>query len=354
MPNPPDEPRAAKVSWAAAMLGAALGGLSSPSVWPVALAGFLGRGGLILFLVPIIVLPTPAGVANLVAPWVVPLWSGEISAQIVLVVVAAVALIVGSVVAGGMLGAWADVVLIREAAEDEELGFGPVVQRPRPRRGLIAQAFGVRLIAHLPLAVALFWGAARIAEAGARELRNPLEVVSPFALRVIAAVPDALAVVVVAWLIGEAAGGLAVRHLLLGGASPGRCLREAYVGLVRQPSSLATLVLTTFGLLVTLVPSVVAAGVGWSWARVMLLGGGLPADSVVAIVLFVVLWLGGLTLAAGVAAWRSYAWTAEWMRHRVAASWDPDPTAEHEVGTIGGSGSPRPGGWSSSGSSGTV
>jgi hypothetical protein len=352
MPNPPDETPAAKVKWAAAMLGAALGALSSPAAWAVALAGFLGRGGLILFLVPIIVLPTPAGVANLVAPWVVPLWSGEISAQIILILVGAVALIVGSIVAGGMLGAWADLVLVREASLNEELGFGPVVQRPR--RGLAGQAFGVRLLAHLPLAIALFWGAARIAEAGARELRNPLEVVSPFAVRVISSVPDAVAVVFLAWLIGEAAGGLAVRHLLLGGGSPGRSLREAFIDLVRYPSSLATLLLTTVGLLVTLVPSVVAAGVGWSWARQMLLGGGLPTDSVVAIVLFVVLWLGGLALAAGVATWRSYAWTAEWMRHRVAAGWDPGATAEHEIGTIGGSGSPRPGGWSSSGSSGTV
>lgn len=352
MSNPTDEPRAASVSWPMAMLGAALGALSAPAAWPVALAGFLARGGLVLFLVPIIVLPTPAGVANLVAPWVVPLWSGQVSPQIVAIVGLAVALVVGSIAAGGLLGAWADLLLIREAAANEELGFRPVI--PRPRRRLAAEAFTVRLLAHAPLAVALAWGAARIAEAGAQELRNPLEVVSPFAIRVVTAVPDAVAAVFVTWLIGEAAGGLAVRHLVLGGASPGRSLREAFLDLVRHLSSLATLLLTTFGLLVTLVPSVVAAGVGWSWARVMLLGGGLPPDTVVAIVLFVILWLGGLALAAGVTTWRSYAWTAEWLRHRVPSGWDPGSTPEHEVGTIGGSSSPRPGGWSSSGSSGTV
>jgi hypothetical protein len=352
MSSPTDEPPATSVSWPMAMLGAALGALSAPAAWPVGLAGFLARGGLILFLVPIMVLPTPAGVANLIAPWVVPLWSGQVSAQLVVVVALAVGLAVGSIVAGGMLGAWADLVLIREAAANEELGFGPVV--PRPRRMLAAEAFAVRLLAHAPLALALAWGAARIAEAGAQELRNPLEVVSPFAIRVVAAVPDAVAAVFVTWLIGEAAGGLAVRHLVLGGASLGGSLRAAFLDLVRHPSSVGTLLLTTFGLLVTLVPSVVAAGVGWSWARMMLLGGGLPPDTVVAIVLFVVLWLGGLALAAGVATWRSYAWTAEWLRHRPALEWDPGPSPEHEVGTIGGSGSPRPGGWSSSGSSGTV
>jgi len=131
-------------------------------------------------------------------------------------------------------------------------------------------------------------------------------------------------------------------------------LREGYLDLLRYPSSVATVALTTFALLVTLVPSVVAAGVGWSWARVMLLGGALPPEAVAAIVLFVVLWLGGLALAAGVAAWRSCAWTAEWLRHRVGSGWDAGTVGEHEVGTIGGSGSPRPGGWSSDGSSGTV
>jgi hypothetical protein len=334
------------------MLGGALGALAAPGSWPVALAGFLARGGLILFLVPIVVVPTPAGVANVVAPWLVPFVFGQVSAEAVVILGLTAVGIVGWVLAGGLLGAWADVVLIREASANEELGFGPIAAPPRRRP--IARALVVRLLAHAPLAIALAWGAARIGQAGYRELVNPLEVVSPLAVRIVSAVPDAVAAVVVAWLIGEAAGGLAVRHLLTGGASVGRSVREAYLDLVRYPSTLATLAVTTFGLLVTLAPSVVAAGVGWSWARMMLLGGALPPQSGVAIVLFVVLWLGGLALAAGVAAWRSYAWTAEWLRHRVASGWDPRPAPEHEVGTIGGSGSPHPEGWSSSGSSGTV
>ncbi|MEX2010991.1 MAG: hypothetical protein WEF51_02005 [Chloroflexota bacterium] len=348
----PDPARAASVTWPMAMLGGALGALSAPAAWPVALAGFLARGGLVLFLLPIVVLPTPAGVANVVAPWLVPFVFGQVSLQVVAILATIAAVAVGWVVAGGILGGWADVALIRDAAANEELGFGSIV--PPPRRRAAAQVFALRLIAHAPLAAALAWGAARIGQAGYRELINPLEVVSPLAVRVIAAVPDAVALLLVTWLIGEAAGGLAARHFVLGGATPGHSLREGYLDLVRYPSSLATLVLTTFGLLVTLVPSVVAAGVGWSWARVMLLGGALAPEAVAAIVLFVVLWLGGLALAAGVVAWRSYAWTAEWLRRRVGSGWDVGTVAEHEVGTIGGSGSPRPGGWSSTGSSGTV
>ena len=334
------------------MLGGALGALSAPAAWPVALAGFLARGGLVLFLVPIIVLPTPAGVANVVAPWLVPFVFGQVSVEVVAIIAVTTGAAVGWVVAGGILGAWADVTLFRDAAANEELGFRSVV--PPPGRRLVVHAFAIRLIAHAPLALGLAWGAARIGQAGYRELVNPLEVVSPLAVRIISAVPDAVALVLLTWLVGEAAGGLAARHFVLGGASPVRSLREGYLDLVRYPSSLATLVLTTLGLLGTLGPSVVAAGVGWSWARVMLLGGALPPEAVASTVLFVILWLGGLALAAGVAAWRSYAWTAEWQRHRVGSGWDAGTVVEHEVGTIGGSGSPRPGGWSSTGSSGTV
>jgi hypothetical protein len=305
------------------MLGGALGALAAPGSWPVALVGFLARGGLILFLVPIVVVPTPAGVANVVAPWLVPFVFGQVSAEAVVILGLTAAGILGWIVAGGLLGGWADVVLIRDASANEELGFGPIAAPPRRR--LNRQAFVVRLLAHVPLAVALAWGAARIGQAGYRELVNPLEVVSPLVVRIVSDVPDAVAAVLVAWLVGEAAGGLAVRHLVLGGASPARSVREAWLDLVRQPSTLATLGLTTFGLLVTLVPSVAAAGVGWSWARMMLLGGALPPQAGVAIGLFVVLWLGGLALAAGVAAWRSYAWTAEWLRHRVGSGWDLGP-----------------------------
>jgi hypothetical protein len=350
----PDPPRAASVTWPMAMLGGALGALSAPAAWPVALAGFLARGGLVLFLLPIMVLPTPAGVANVVAPWLVPFAFGQVSLEAVAILATTAAAAVGWIAAGGILGGWADVALIRDAAANEELGFGSIVPPPARHGRLAVQVFALRLVAHAPLGAALAWGAARIGQAGYRELVNPLEVVSPLAVRVIAAVPDAVALVLVTWLIGEAAGGLAARHFVLGGGSPGRSLRQGYLDLVRYRSSLATLVLTTFGLLVTLVPSVVAAGVGWSWARVMLLGGALPPEAVAAIVLFVVLWLGGLVLAAGVAAWRSYAWTAEWLRRRVGSGWDAGTVAGHEVGTIGGSGSPRPGGWSSTGSSGTV
>jgi hypothetical protein len=334
------------------MLGGALGALSAPAAWPLALVGFLARGGLLLFLLPIIVLPTPAGVANVVAPWLVPFVFGQVSVEAVAIIAITIAAALGWVVVGGILGAWADVALFREAAANEELGFGPIVPAPRHRGAL--QVFVIRLIAHAPLALALAWGAARIGQAGYRELVNPLEVVSPLAVRVISAVPDAVALVLVTWLVGEAAGGLAARHFVLGGASRGRSIREGYLDLVRHPSSLGTLVVTTIGLLVTLVPSVVAAGVGWSWVRFVLLGGAVASEAVAATVLFVVLWLGGLALAAGVGAWRSYAWTAEWLRHRVGFGWETGTVAEHEVGTIGGSGSPRPGGWSSTGSSGTV
>ena len=203
MSAPASRSPAPAVPWPTAMLGGALGALAAPGSWPVALAGFLARGGLILFLVPIVVVPTPAGVANVVAPWLVPFVFGQVSAEAVVILGLTAAGILGWIVAGGLLGAWADVVLIRDASANEELGFGPIAAPPRRR--LNRQAFVVRLLAHAPLGIALAWGAARIGQAGYQELVNPLEVVSPLVVRIVSDVPDAVAAVLIAWLIGAAA-----------------------------------------------------------------------------------------------------------------------------------------------------
>ena len=54
--------------WPAATVAALLHPLERPESWWVALAGFLARGGLLLFLLPILVLHTPAGVQTELSP----------------------------------------------------------------------------------------------------------------------------------------------------------------------------------------------------------------------------------------------------------------------------------------------
>ena len=52
-----------------ATLGASLlAVLARPSTWAFGLLGFLVRGGWLLVVAPIVVVPTPIGLANIVAP----------------------------------------------------------------------------------------------------------------------------------------------------------------------------------------------------------------------------------------------------------------------------------------------
>jgi hypothetical protein len=339
--------------WREAMLGALVLTLARPSSWAVALAGFLARGGLLWFLVPIVPLPTTASLANEVSPRLRPVVLGEITPDFVLLASSILAAVGVAVVVGGLIGGWADAQLVRAAAADEELGYE--LHMAPVSRGLAGRAAAVRTVAHLPLLAARVAATPVLIAAVYAELTNPGEVVTPLVVRTLARIPEAVALVVGAWLLGEAAGGLGVRRLVLrGGPWPAAAL-GGYRDLVRAlPSSLATFALTTVSIVAALVPAALAAGLGWSFARLALLGGRSEVEIVATVVLFVAIWVGGLVIGGAAVAWRSHAWTAEWLRRgasRVAAG----PGAGHwAVGTIGGSNRDRRGDWSSPGASGTL
>src|SRR6185312_15190099 len=69
----------------AALGGALLVTLTTPATWPLALAAFLLRGGFLLVTIPIVVLPTPVGLGNVLAPWITPLALGSITPAFVAV-----------------------------------------------------------------------------------------------------------------------------------------------------------------------------------------------------------------------------------------------------------------------------
>lgn len=335
------------------MVAAALTALARPALWVVALAGFLARGGIVAFLLPIVVLPSPSGIANVIAPSLTSFAFGLVSSSFVEIVAALIALVLGWIVVGGLVGAWADIELFRAAVGDEELdvGGGYVV---RPGRGTVARALAVRLLAHLPLAVALGWGAVRIVLAAYAELITPFEVVTPLFIRVLGDVPDAIAVIVTLWLLGEAAGGLAVRHAVLGRKSAAASVRDGWLDLVRRPrSSLGTLLATEVAVGLAVVSSALAASVVWSWARLAILGRDGLAEIGAAIGILVAVWLGGLVLTSVAVAWRSLAWTAEWLRGMPRPAVD-EKVGASSLGTFGGADHARPGGRSSSRSSGTL
>jgi hypothetical protein len=328
-----------------ALLAALLATLEHPGDWVAALTGFLARGGILAFLLPIVVLPTPAGIQVEIAPLLVPFVFGQVSPGLSTLAAIVGGLVVAWLFLGGLVGAWADATLARRVAGAP----------PDPRPAITFTVVTARLLAHLPLVLALVWGAARIVATTYAELLTPFEVSTPLAIRVIAGAPDAIAAVALAWLLGEAAGGLAVREVVLGGRSALAAAVLGWVGLVGRPiGSVVALVIGTVALVVAVVPAIVAASAAWSQVRVLLYDGGEPAALVLVLAAFVALWLGGLVLAAVATAFRSALWTAEWLRRRgrsVAADRSADASA---VGTIGGFGAANPGGWPSSGASGTL
>ncbi len=105
----------------AALIGALLATLDTPATWPLALAAFLVRGGLVLVLVPIVVLPTPVGFGNVVAPALGSIAFGSVSTGLVVVSIAAALAVVGWIVLGGWLAAALEAEAAWMIARDEDV-----------------------------------------------------------------------------------------------------------------------------------------------------------------------------------------------------------------------------------------
>ena len=294
------------MSWGAAMAASASAALDRPRWWLLAVAGFLLRGGLLVFLLPIMILPTPAGLANAFAPTLIGFVFGSPSESFITLVILATVGVTTWLLAGGLLAAWIEITLIAEVAGSERGVAG------RGRAGLTWRALLVRLISHLPLAVILVWAVARLVSAIYAEIISPGDVMTPIVIRVVLRIPEVIVLLVVGWLAGEAAGGLAVRQLVLRPVLTSRqALVRGWLDLLTQPSAVATLVLTTIVLALVCAPAMGAAGYAWGRLREALAGHADPVVVTLTLCSFVGLWLAGLTLAAVAVAWRSVAWTLE-------------------------------------------
>jgi hypothetical protein len=231
---------------------------------------------------------------------------------------------------GGMVAAAAESELTRRVAGDEDSW-----PAGSPRAGFVTVAhpawrvLTVRLIAHLPLLLALSWGAIRIVTATYRELTVPSDVGVPLVLRVAGAAPDALAVLFVAWLLGEVVGAIAARRVILLGERVPTALGAAIVRLVTKPLRAATFALVPLVPLVFVLVVVGFAGSAtWEALRAAL---SIGSDRLVAIALvlaLVALFAGGLLLIGVASAWRASIWTVELggtygaMGHGPVAYWN--------------------------------
>jgi hypothetical protein len=315
------------VNRGAALTGALLTTLETPPTWPLALAVFLLRGGLLLVVLPIVVLPSPVGLGNLLAPTLMTVVFQGVSPELAILVGVVALAVLGWIVVGGLAAATLEAeaarMVVRDADLDEVARYFPD-DHPRAearRRRTATRILAARAIAHLPTVVGLLWGATRLVTVAYRELTSPFDVTSPIVLRVVRGAPEAIVAIVALWMAGEIVGGLAARRITLGGVGIGPALRDAATATIRRP--LAILVefwVPTAGLVLILLPSTIAAAAAWQLVRAALRSQADPFGATFAVILFVTLWLLGLVLIAVTAAWRSAVWS---IAHR--RLWPPGP-----------------------------
>ena len=286
--------------------------LGRPALWPIALAGFLARGGFVLLLVPILPIPTAVGLANSLGPTVVTA-AGLPPGTVVMLVVVGIATIAWFLI-GGIVGALADIVLV-EASSDG--GAAAASRQPgvgKERTGtarLVARLVGIRIVALIPLAIAMVVTARPIFDALYRQLTAPSQVAEPLVARIVADAAGPFAVVAAGWFIGELLGGIAVRLAILADLSLGRAVIGSLGLVMRRPlTTLATAVLASAGILLALGPSLIASGVAWSRLHGLVAGGTDLTFALVSVII-VATWLATLVFASVGSAWRGLLWSTD-------------------------------------------
>jgi hypothetical protein len=286
------------------MVAALAATLARPAWWSMALAAFLVRGGILLLLLPILTLPSPAELATTLSPTISALAFGGLTAGVVVALLTALVMALALLAAVGLTGAWLDRAQLLEAATDEDLELGW-----RPAHASLRDALALRLTAHLPTLAAVAYATFRLIGAAYDELLSPGDATVPMVLRIVERAPDALLAVGVTWLAGEAIGALAARRAAAGASFRGALWRSA-----RQVASrrgLATLLVTTAAAVVILAPFLVVAARSWGNLRDLLLDGGHPVLVAAALLVLVATWILGLASTGAALAWRTAAWTAE-------------------------------------------
>lgn len=318
--------------------------LSHPAWWVLALASFLVRGGIVAFVLPVVVIPSPLAVSNMFAPLVVPVALGRIGPEVVALAGVAIAGLLGWLVGGGYVAAAADRALIRDAhdaAIDEGVGsrHDPAPELP-DGDGSAGQILAARLVTLVPLAVAVGIGTVAIVQAAYVELVRPIDVGTPLVLRVATAAALPIAAIVVAWVLAEVLGGAAGRRIAIERLDAVDGLRRAASDLVRRSPSTLLLWLATTAILALLVAGLLAAG-GLAWQRASDLLTDRTADPLalaIALLSFVAIWVIALVLTGVAAAARTVVGVFELVRHGTGVPADP--------GTFGAGAHGRPGDWS--------
>ncbi len=301
-------------------LAALLAVVDRPTWWALALAGFLARGGIVLFVLAVVTLPSPLALSDMVAPLLVPIAFGTVTTGTALILATGIGGVVAGIVVGSWFGAATEVALIREArAAAEEDGLPTRPEVPTPRR-LVGRVLIGRLVAHVPLAISLALGSVQVVNVAYVELTSPLDVITPLPLRVVRGALAPLIAIVIAWLIGEIVGGLAARRIVLGGQSvAGAVVRAIGDVLGGAPGSVFSAGLTTAILVLDVGATLAAVALAWTATRGQL--ADLLPDPLalgLALMTLAAAWCLALVVTGLTAAWRSVAMTFEAERSAAA------------------------------------
>jgi hypothetical protein len=126
---------------------------------------------------------------------------------------------------------------------------------------------------------------------------------------VLARAPDALVVATVAWLIGEALGGIAARRLAEG-EGVGRALRGGLGDLLRL-RGVVTFLVTDAAVVAVVVLLIAVVGRAADHVRAYLLDRADDVSLAAALFLLVTTWVLALAVLGAALAWRATAWTIE-------------------------------------------
>ena len=280
----------------AAPRAAAVGGRTAVDVglWPIALLGWLVRGGWLIVALPILTLPSPVGFTTLVGPDVVD------SAGLTATGWELVALAAGVVGAGTLLAILISAWVEREArrrlagsSRGEEVPGGPVDARPR-LPGLVA----IAIVAVVPLAIGLAVAAGRIIGVATSELEFPTRLDVPFVVRVVERAQDGVLWLVAGIVVADLLHAVAVRRHLAG-RSVAAALLGAAPWAIRHPVRL--FLASAIGWALTLGGCAVAIVVlRGAWSALVASGPALPSasDPVIRLARDFVFALSGVALAA--------------------------------------------------------
>jgi hypothetical protein len=310
---------------ATVITGAVVVTLLRPVSWALGLTSFLAGGGILLVAWPNVVLPTPTGLQNALGGPVTSLVFGDPSPALVALIVGGVATLLTLLLGGTLAGAWAErqgIGVALEAAADDGLGLPVADLDGAPGAGRVA---AVRLLGLLPVTMvaALAWQP--VYDATYRQLVLPQDLVTPLPLRILGDVPWAVLAVAGVWLLSDAAAAVGVRRLVLDREPVLTAWLMGWGDLVRRPQRIIPTALVGVAVLVLLLgPAMVAAALGWSRVREILVGGRDPFVVLVAVGIWVAIWLGGLVLAGVGAAIRAAAWTLEKPMRTTGPAPSPD------------------------------